>query len=227
MRPRQHDILGGWLTRIAVVLAIALLVLILAARLARAAWPYDSVCDIANSISSGGASGGSGTYVGAAGKNGAVLTCAHLFDQGVGQIVCTFPASEYNYRAKVLGIDWEHDLALLLIRKPAGIKPLRIARVNPGAGPFVSIGFPAHAHGSRHYRVSNLVGQTAGESYTDVEFQSGDSGGALLDRRGRLVGVTVGNDGVPDQPYMIFDHSRSVSNDALINFASRWVKIYQ
>lgn len=203
---------------------ISLCLLLLLAPTVRAEWPFDAVCEVSN-IQGGQGNGGSGTYVGASGSDGAVLTCAHMFDGGVFSVSCKFPANGIRRRAEVLGIDWANDLAMLRIQRPEDIKPVKIARVDPAAGPFTAVGYPGYAQGRLCFMTGKLVRNTQGRANTSTEFHSGYSGGCLFDRRGRLVGVTVGNDGIPGRYDYVFNYSRSISNDALINFASRWVKV--
>ena len=59
---------------------------------------------------------GSGTLVDKSddGREGLVLTCAHLFSEGVGTVVVEFPGGK-SHGAKVVAIDREADLAALAI----------------------------------------------------------------------------------------------------------------
>lgn len=193
---------------------------------ASGAWPFDATCDVTNHMGRESPSG-SGTYLGSAGDKGFVVSCAHLFEGGKGQVTCAFPATGRWYKGEVVGIG-PGDLAGIVINKPEGIKPVKVARCDPKFAPFTAVGFPYYGPKDKPcFTTGKLVGMTDGEIYTDSEFHSGYSGGTLFDRRGRQVGVTVGNNGKPNIPYMVFDKSRSVGNDTFLNFVSRWVKVYE
>jgi len=213
-------------TKIGLVLLLLACLLLLVVGICSAAWPFDATCDVTNNLGRGGP-GGSGTYLGSAGDKGFVVTCAHMFEEGQGQVTCAFPATRRWYKGTVVGIG-PGDLAAIEINKPVGIKPLKVARCDPKFAPFTAVGFPSYGPKDRPcFTTGNLVSMDNGHVNTSVEFHNGYSGGTLLDRRGRLVGVTVGNDGVPGLPYMVFAKSRSVGNDTFLNFVSRWVKVYE
>lgn len=141
-----------------------------------------------------GASIGSGTLVASDRRAAWFLTCAHLFDgPGKTRVLLGGVAAT----ARVVAIDRPHDLALLQT-VPFDVESVSVSATTPtgdliacgfgGEGVFRSVRGPvtgrAIASGARHpsMRIRGAV-------------RSGDSGGPVFDRRGRLVAVVWGERG--------------------------------
>jgi hypothetical protein len=153
---------------------------------------------------------GSGTLVDVASSSvnprGVVITCAHLFPQGVGQVTVAFTGAA-AVSGQVLKLDQAADLAAISIPAPA-ITPVEIAERYPQRGePVVSCGFGSDGRllcnrghvlgyvvtlGSRGRETLELSGAA----------RQGDSGGPVLNERGLMVGVLFGTNGrVVDATY--------------------------
>jgi S1-C subfamily serine protease len=101
------------------------------------------------------------------------------------------------FRATVISVDRDADLAILTIEPIAGatsmLKPIRLGgKVNVGEEIFV-VGFPAIGGASVSVAKGVVSGFTrdAGVSWikTDASISGGSSGGAALNARGELIGV--------------------------------------
>ncbi len=153
---------------------------------------------------------GSGFVVDAKGH---VVTNQHVVD-GADSIRVTF-ASGSTYRASLVGADAATDVAVLEVAAPpAALRPLGFAdssRVAVGDG-VVAIGAPFGLEGTLTAGIVSAVGrEIAGPDDTPIEnaiqtdaaVNHGNSGGPLLDLRGRVIGITSqiesgsgGSDGV-------------------------------
>ncbi|MBA4104133.1 MAG: hypothetical protein C0485_00115 [Pirellula sp.] len=146
---------------------------------------------------SGGANVGSGTLIDvtASGERGLVLTCAHLFTEGTGQVVVEFPNGK-RHGALVVAIDQQADLAALEISRPVG--PAVEGNQQTGvAGNLTACGFGPS--GAYRCVAGPTLGYSEGPGQTSVRIggavRSGDSGGGVFDNRGRLVAVIWGESG--------------------------------
>lgn len=128
-------------------------------------------------------------------SEGLVLTCAHLFTEGVGQIVVEFPAGK-SHGAKLIAIDRAADLAALAISKPDGPQApvkfevtknqtVRACGFGP-SGVYRCATGPVVGEVSDSEQVSVLIGDAV---------RSGDSGGGVFDSDGNLVAVVWGEAG--------------------------------
>ena len=81
--------------------------------------PHEALCRVNNRLAAFN-NVGSGTLIDRSddGREGLVLTCAHLFSEGVGEVVVSFPGGK-THGAKLVAIDREADLAALAISNPA------------------------------------------------------------------------------------------------------------
>jgi hypothetical protein len=157
--------------------------------------PNAASCRIHNQLS-GGANVGSGTLIDIApgGERGLILTCAHLFTEGTGQVVVEFPSGK-RHGALVVAIDHQADLAALEIARP----PVAAVEVNQqtAAGNLMACGFGPI--GAYRCIAGPTLGYSEGPGQTSVRIggavRSGDSGGGVFDDRGRLVGVVWGESG--------------------------------
>jgi len=142
---------------------------------------------------------GSGTLIDKTdnGREGLVLTCAHLFREGTGNIVVEF-ADGKTHGAKLVAIDRQADLAALAIGSPSGepaVVSFQVGRQSQlqacGYGP----------SGVYRCAAGPYVGETQDSGQLSLLIgdgvRSGDSGGGVFDDRGRLVAVIWGTrDGV-------------------------------
>jgi hypothetical protein len=128
-------------------------------------------------------------------SEGLVLTCAHLFTEGVGQIVVEFPQGK-SHGAKLVAIDRGADLAALAISKPEGLRSsvkfeveknqvVRACGFGP-SGVYECASGPVVGEVSDAEQVSVLIGDAV---------RSGDSGGGVFDSEGNLVAVVWGEAG--------------------------------
>lgn len=138
---------------------------------------------------------GSGTLVDRNDKAGLVLSCSHLFDQATEGIVVAFPNGQ-QFAARLTDRDRAHDLSALVIQRPE-IEPVTVDDTEVVATDVLT----ACGYG-RDGRFRPMTGQVSGRAmpvgatYPSVKLSGavrpGDSGGGVLDTRGRLVGVVWG-----------------------------------
>ena len=141
---------------------------------------------------------GSGTFVGARGDYGLVITNWHVIRDASGMIVVSFPDGSRS-AATVAKVDDVWDLAALLIWRPK-VHPMSISTQAPDHGDLLSIA----GYGSGEFRVvtgrcTQYVAPDANMPFemveVSVEARQGDSGGPILNERGELAGVLFGADG--------------------------------
>ncbi|GAG13458.1 unnamed protein product, partial [marine sediment metagenome] len=70
--------------------------------------PHPAVVHIVN-ITARARENGSGTLVKQDGIGSIILTCGHIFSEGTGRIIVSFPDGK-SYQAKLLGVDRQWDL---------------------------------------------------------------------------------------------------------------------
>jgi hypothetical protein len=151
-------------------------------------------CRIHNQLPGGVATAGSGTLIDALpdGSRGLVLTCAHLFSEGTGQVIVEFPDGR-SHGALVVAIDHQADLAALEIARPA-VPAVEVNRELSTASQLTACGFGPT--GAYRCITGPAIGYLEGAEQTNVRIQgavrSGDSGGGVFDNRGRLVAVVWG-----------------------------------
>ena len=146
---------------------------------------------------------GSGTLIAAAadddGKAGFVLTCAHLFREAVGEVTVSFPDGG-SYRAKLLGVDRQWDLAVLRIARPQAAA-IAIAADAPRPGQWLkSCGYGRDGrYWCNRGQVRGYVRTEGTQSCETLEIsgtaRQGDSGGPIFNERGELVAVLWGTNG--------------------------------
>ncbi|HVT28817.1 MAG TPA: serine protease [Lacipirellulaceae bacterium] len=139
---------------------------------------------------------GSGTLVGVHESRGLVITNWHVVRDAVGLVDVVFPDGFHSH-AKPLKVDSDWDLAALVIWRPPGVEPVKIATQPPRPGDLLTI----HGYGRGKYRIA--TGHcTAFYSprpdfpheivELDVEARQGDSGGPIFNQAGELAGVLFG-----------------------------------
>jgi hypothetical protein len=168
--------------------------------------PQAAVCRVNNRLAAFN-NVGSGTLIDTSedGREGLVLTCAHLFSEGVGEVVVSFPGAK-THGAKLVAIDREADLAALAISNPASAQAAVDFDLLP-AEQVKACGFGPH--GEYACAAGPVVGEASNAGQMSVlvgnAVRSGDSGGGVFDADGNLVavvwgesnGVTYASGGVP------------------------------
>lgn len=142
---------------------------------------------------------GTGTLVENDEQGGLVLTCAHLFPQGSGDVALTFSDGR-RVQARVLALDSVWDLAALETAQSA-VKPVTIAVEHPQPGEALrSCGYGSDGrYWCNEGRALGYVRIAASNGYETLELsgsaRQGDSGGPVFNQRGELVAVLWGTDG--------------------------------
>ncbi|GAB6164261.1 hypothetical protein JCM19992_02610 [Thermostilla marina] len=142
---------------------------------------------------------GSGAVVGASDAHAWVLTCAHLFAEGIGETSVLFPDGSRRL-ARVRLLDRQWDVALLET-PPLVVTPLSLAERAPQAGEVLyTCGYGSD--GRLVFRSGKALGYVGQGTLPGRETlavsgaaREGDSGGPVLDARGRVVAVLWGTDG--------------------------------
>jgi hypothetical protein len=141
---------------------------------------------------------GSGTLVFADAEQGIVVSCGHLFREGVGKVSVTFPTGN-AFAARVLEIDRHSDLSALRIAAPS-VPAAQVADQPPRVGDaLVSAGYGPHgqyaANRGRALGYVSLDGRKHDVLELTGNARQGDSGGPIWNARGELAGVLFGTDG--------------------------------
>jgi S1-C subfamily serine protease len=151
-------------------------------------------CRIFNYLPDGSTNIGSGTLVDVADgrSRGLILTCAHLFTEGLGRVVVQFPDG-HSHGALVISQDAQADLAALEISNPQAEAASVAIDVESNAN-LTACGFGP----SGEYRciAGRAIGYSEGPGQQSLRMsgavRSGDSGGGVFDGQGRLVAVVWG-----------------------------------
>jgi S1-C subfamily serine protease len=134
-------------------------------------------------------------------EQGHIVTNFHVI-YGADAITVTLP-DRTEYRARVVGLDPDHDIAVLQIRAPAeALPPITVGSSHDlHVGQHVlAIGNPFGLDHSLTTGVVSAVGRTIksmtnrtidGVIQTDAAINPGNSGGPLLDSSGRLIGINT------------------------------------
>jgi hypothetical protein len=142
---------------------------------------------------------GTGTLVDADIQQGVVVTCAHLFRDGVGRLEVIF-ASGRALEGRLLKLDAAADLAAVAIASP-GVEPIVIATRSPQRGdPLVSCGLGGDGQlWCNRGTTIGYVTATGSHGTETLELsgsaRQGDSGGPVLDQQHQLVAVIFGTNG--------------------------------
>lgn len=149
---------------------------------------------------------GSGAVIDA--KNGFIITNAHVVEGGEGYVVSVLDGRVL--KAKLIGMDTATDIAVLQA-DDLRVDAVKIAdsdRLRVGDVVF-AVGYPLGLEQSLSLGVISGLGRSSSNEglqdfiQTDAAVNSGNSGGPLLDSRGRLVGINTaivsrsgGNNGI-------------------------------
>ncbi|MGB9689905.1 trypsin-like peptidase domain-containing protein [Thermogutta sp.] len=172
------------------------------ANLPNGSLPTNSLARIENKLATGIAVYGSGVLIHKDERWGWLLTCDHLFREGVGRLTVWLPGSSgfSTYEARLVARSAPDDLAVVGIASPPN-PTAAIAETVPRPGDVVALaGFGPH--GSLRVAQGTVLGyvQTAGSSGVETlqiraAARDGDSGGPILDNAGRVVAILWGTDG--------------------------------
>ncbi len=140
---------------------------------------------------------GSGTVVDVVDGESLVMTCHHVFGDGVGMIVVQTQNGD-RYRATMKAYDkGNNDLVALSCREIPGIKPTGLGEFVPGQTVHV-YGYGGDGTLRRFVGKTRVSGRTEGATHNSYhmtsEVRSGDSGGGVLDpESGKFLGVVWGS----------------------------------
>jgi serine protease Do len=132
-------------------------------------------------------------------KNGYIITNHHVIAK-VDHIKVKLPSDQAEYRARVVGIDPETDLAVLKIDPKAPLTPVTIGNSDAvQVGDWaVAIGSPFGLEASVTAGIVSALGRDIGGQLqlqrfiqTDAAINPGNSGGPLLNIRGEVIGVNT------------------------------------
>ena len=131
-------------------------------------------------------------------KEGLILTNNHVIDNA--QQVEVKLSDKHTFKAQVLGVDKNHDLALLKINAP-NLVPATLAQSNGlTVGQRVyAIGNPFGLSGTMTRGIISAIRSISGPQgnpiedaiQTDAAVNPGNSGGPLLNSRGEVIGITT------------------------------------
>ena len=145
---------------------------------------------------------GSGTLVATDGDRGLVLSCRHVAQRvgnevelrwlSVGQEtageVVEIVSKAGKRRGRRRNNSFQNDLALIEADVPAGLEPVPVAEFDPDNGPWTCQGF---RDGTAYSAITNKAEKKGDSIVLSALFWGGESGGAVLDKHGHLVGVIV------------------------------------
>ncbi len=132
-------------------------------------------------------------------KNGYIITNNHVIDKAE-TIKVKFNGDKSEYKAKVIGVDWESDLAVLKI--DAG-RPLPAVKIGNSEGVqvgdwAVAIGSPFGLAATVTAGIVSATGRdiAGAEQFqrfiqTDAAINPGNSGGPLLNIKGEVIGINT------------------------------------
>lgn len=158
---------------------------------------------LSNQVSPGMTVYGSAVLIARDDHRGWLLTCDHLFREGIGQVTAFFPSLSgwQGFEGRVVARDSAADLALVMIAAPEA-SPLPVADTYPAPGePVILAGYGRTRH--LHVVPGQVLGYVSTNSPGTRETlqitggaQDGDSGGPIVNSAGQLVAITWGTDGL-------------------------------
>ncbi|HEY0786452.1 MAG TPA: trypsin-like peptidase domain-containing protein [Acidobacteriaceae bacterium] len=131
-------------------------------------------------------------------KQGHIATNYHVIAGAQNVEVQTF--DKHRYKARIIGKDERHDLALLQIDSTVALTPVVLAQSRdliPGQKVY-AIGNPFGLNGTMTTGIISAIrsvrgpqgGQIENAIQTDASINHGNSGGPLLNSRGEVIGIT-------------------------------------
>lgn len=166
------------------------------------AYPYSSIAELVHDNRDGTCDCGSGTLIAVSGDKALILTAAHVAG-GKGN---TFKVKWRKAGQESNGVcidilhhtDFETDAALVLCDRPEGLTPVPMAPYDKAYGPWTNAGY-GYGESKENGNGRLWVSYTTESEYKDGViygnglFVGGMSGGACIDSRGYLVGITNGS----------------------------------
>ena len=132
-------------------------------------------------------------------KNGYIITNNHVVEKAEG-IKVKFPGDKMEYKARVIGTDWESDIAVIKIDVK---KPLAVLKIGNSDGVqvgdwAVAIGSPFGLAATVTAGIVSATGRdvSGAEAFqrfiqTDAAINPGNSGGPLLNIKGEVIGINT------------------------------------
>jgi S1-C subfamily serine protease len=161
-------------------------------------------------------------------KDGLILTNNHVIDNA--QRVEVMLSDKHKYKATVMGVDKNHDLALLKINAP-NLVP---ATLSESTGLIVgqrvyAIGNPFGLQGTMTRGIISSIRSIRGPNnnpiedaiQTDAAVNPGNSGGPLLNSRGEVIGITtlIANNGADQSSGIGFAIPINTAKAVIADFA--------
>lgn len=147
---------------------------------------------------------GSGTLIAVSDGKGLILSCRHVArkvgtevklkwvaigQETSGEVIEVVPKTGKSSRKRRGNSSWGNDLALIEAGIPEGLEPVPVAKFDPDNGPWTCRGFRG---GTAYTAVTDEAEERDdGRIILSALFWGGESGGAVLDKYGHLVGVIV------------------------------------
>lgn len=129
-----------------------------------------------------------GVYVGLIGDRGVTLTCYHVAQSGI-------ISAGGSPQLEVTNDKYGYDLSAVFTQ-PLSVPPITLGNAPPSGERLTITGFPRGRFGSHSGpmggRAAPQSGQQWGDIIVGVASQGGDSGGAVTNTRGQLVGILWG-----------------------------------
>jgi S1-C subfamily serine protease len=162
-------------------------------------------------------------------KDGLILTNNHVIDNA--QRVEVTLSDKHKYKAQVLGVDKNHDLALIKISGVSNLVPATLSESNGlVVGQRVyAIGNPFGLSGTMTRGIISAIRSIRGPQgnpiedaiQTDAAVNPGNSGGPLLNSRGEVIGITtlIANNGADQSSGIGFAIPINTAKAVLDDFA--------
>jgi S1-C subfamily serine protease len=162
-------------------------------------------------------------------KQGHILTNNHVIDNA--QRVEVTLSDKHKYKATVVGVDKDHDLALLMINNAQNLQPATLSeseslvvgqRVYALGNPFGLSGTMTRGIISAIRSIRGPAGNPIDNAIqTDAAVNPGNSGGPLLNARGEVIGITtlIANNGADQSSGIGFAIPINTAKAVLDDFA--------
>jgi S1-C subfamily serine protease len=161
-------------------------------------------------------------------KDGLILTNNHVIDNA--QRVEVMLSDKHKYRATVMGVDKNHDLALLKIEAPNLVPAVLSESTGLSVGQRVyAIGNPFGLQGTMTRGIISSIRSIRGPNnnpiedaiQTDAAVNPGNSGGPLLNSRGEVIGITtlIANNGADQSSGIGFAIPVNTAKAVIADFA--------